>query len=147
MIRLNRRQMMGLGAAATAGAVMTGAWGLHRTSHRLAGDLLLDAFPGLQIEQANLRQFEQDFMQTYWLTGSKRIMVRGISAAVGLLGAGGVSWIPGVRGRLDHMRRAVVTVFLSNSDFFLLEDPEVETVSYWGTDQNRACVNPFARLG
>lgn len=147
MIRLNRRQMLGLGAAATAGVVVTGAWGLHRTSHRLAGELLFEAFPGLQIETADLRQFEQDFMHAYWLTRMERISLRGVSAAVGLLGAGGASWIPGVRGRLDHMKRAVITVFLSNSDFLLLADPTVETVFYLGTDENRACGNPFARFG
>ncbi len=146
MIRLNRRQMMGLGAAAAVGGVLTGAWGLHRTSQRLAGELLLDAFPGLQIEEADLRQFEQDFMQAYWLTQMERISLRGISAAVGLLGAGGVSWIPGVRGRLDHMRRAVITVFLTNSDYFTLENPTVDTVYYLGVDKNRPCGNPFARF-
>lgn len=146
MIKLNRRQMISGGAAATTVAALAGAWGLYRTPERLAGDLLLASLPGLKIDASDLQQFRQDFMQSYWLTRSEGLVFRGISAAVGLLGVGGVSWIPGVRGQLDHMRRAVVTVFLSNSDFLLLDDPVAETVSYWGTDKNRACNNPFARF-
>lgn len=147
MIELTRREMYQWGAAAIGGVAALGGWGLYRTNHRMVQEILLAELPGLNVAPLDLRQFEVDFLSYYYpLTQPQRIGLRGVSSAAGIIGLNAAAALFGYNARIQDMRRAIVTAFLSNSDFFYLQDYKTETVSYWGLDPRRPCNNPFARF-
>ena len=146
MIELSRRQMLWGATALGGGTVLGVGWISYRSPHRLVSELLMQVLPDLNVSDADMLHFTRDFTGIYFRTPMHKLSLHGVSVVSGVIGTEGVSSVGKVKHELADAQRAALTLFLSNSDFFLLDDPKTERVSYWGLDPLRACPNPFARF-
>ena len=145
-IRLSRRTLFAGAGAAGAAAVIGGGWALFSPPEKVVRDMVRRALPGVRFHEAELAQFSRDFVDIYFPYTRQKLKLRAIAMISGVIG---YDWLSGrqlLPPNLGDMDRHAVTLLLSNSDFFQLDDPATETVSYWGIDETRACANPFARL-
>jgi len=143
---LNRRQLL-MGGAAAAGAVTVGgAWALYRTPGRLLEDVLSKALPGVSFEKDGMRLFKADFFSEYFVEAQAKLKLRATSSVSGITGLSLVESIGPVGSNLAEMERAAVSMMLNNSNVIYLQDPTAEPVIYWGSKDERACANPFARF-
>lgn len=146
MVEISRRWVLRGGAAAGAAMTVGGAWALYRSPGKLLVDVLAKALPGVKFDPEGLAFFQRDFYANYFEATATQVKLRAVSMGSGVVGLDTMSSIGAVRGNLLELEREAVTVFLSNSDFFLLDDPTVDPVMYFGIDKGRPCANPFARF-
>lgn len=145
-IRLSRRTLFAGAGAAGAAAAIGGGWALFSPPEKIVRDMVRRALPGIRFQDGDLGRFSRDFIDIYFPYTGQKLKLRMIAMVSGVIG---YDWLSGrqlLPPNLGDMDRHAVTLLLSNSDFFMLDDPATETVSYWGIDEARACANPFVRL-
>lgn len=155
--RLSRRRML-IGAAAAGGVAIAGAtWVGARDPQDFLKTLIRASLPGVTLDQPSLDLFARDYLQEFYsrFTGGPFDQER-LIATVKLHFAhaisdvmGGESFVPSgafESQAISHVRRAL-TLYLMNSNFFLLPDAGAsESTPVVYALKDAACSNPFADL-
>jgi hypothetical protein len=129
---------------ASASTVVAGTLGIF-TAHRYTAGrgtwieaVVRNNLPGVQIDAASLERFVHAVLASDLLDTRKvKLMVLADSAIPAL-----ARLVMPARERIERLERLVLSEFLSNSNFFRVNDPQREVIAYVG--EIPACGNPFA---
>ena len=146
-MQLTRRTLLaGAGSVAALGVVGGGVvgYGLFADGSFVSWvhHVLRSHLPGVKLAAQEIDQFAKDLMTV-------RPPYRKIKAATIANGyVYSTAESLGLEsGAVENYQRQIVTLFLLNSDFFQLEDPLTEEVTYFGImDPICSVANPFAQL-
>lgn len=99
--------------------------------------------PGVRIPDDDMQAFVDEFSARFPLRRVHRVFVLGDGRAYSALQA-----IRLESESFQELERHVMTQFLFSTDFFDLDDPAVDIVSYYGLSDHRQCFarNPFAEF-
>lgn len=95
--------------------------------------------PGVTIDDVSLTQFANEIVAAGMVQSTARKMSIGLAEAA----PWAATSLPFVSAGLQKLERLVLTEFLLGSDFFRIDDPRAQIVTYYG--RAVACANPFAR--
>ena len=140
-MEISRRKML-IGAAALSVTAAAGGVSLLAMSD-LKDQLLAyfeKALPGVKIDKASAYQCVEDFVAWRQWSTTKRL-VAGVA-----WGLAGVDTMAALNQNFEWAARRALTLFLTNSNFFYLDDPRSEPISYVSPPPITACINPFANL-
>lgn len=140
--RISRRGLA-FGAAGVTGLLALGAAGLFAKPESLVRGVVTGLLPGVPIDEASLRQFEQDYNAEAALAGMSVRKLKALGVVQQVVGLRLLRIAPGVGERFRWVERDILTKFMTRSNFFLVPDPRKETIVYVG--DNTGCENPFAR--
>jgi hypothetical protein len=96
--------------------------------------------PGVHIEEASVLQCVKDFMVWRQWSSTKKL-IAGAAWSVA-----GVDAMATIDQNFEVAARRAVTLFMTNSNFFDLDDPRSGIVVYEKLGEGAACINPFANL-
>jgi hypothetical protein len=137
---MDRRQMM-IGGAALFGTSAVGGVLVASNDSALRGwieDAVVRHLPGVRIEPRDLERFSAAKVAELGSNPNYRIYAASLSTGVDVS-----AFSKTLRDKVETLERKTVSDFLLRSNFFALDDPAVQTVTYDG-DGPQACQNPFA---
>jgi hypothetical protein len=141
MAKLTRRQLLAGSAALSATAA---AGGVSLLAIADVEEQLLAYFekvlPDVRIDRASARQCVKDFLVWRQWSQTKQL-VAGAAWSVT-----GIDTMAALNQNFEWAARRAVTLLITNSKFFYLEDPRSEPIIYESRPPGAACNNPFANL-
>jgi hypothetical protein len=96
--------------------------------------------PGVQIDRSSARQCVKDFLLWRQWSETKRLVAGAAWSVVG------VDTMAAFNRNFEWAARRAVTLFITSSNFFYLEDSRSELIVYESRPPGAACINPFANL-
>lgn len=141
MVEFTRRKLL-VGAVAVSATASAGGISLLAITD-LEEQLLAyfeKVLPHVRIDRSSARQCVQDFL--IWRQWSKtKRLAAGVAWSVA-----GVDTMAAFNQNFEWAARRALTLFITNSNFFYLEDPRSELIVYESRPPGAACNNPFANL-
>lgn len=136
---ITRRNLM-IGAAGTAGAMALGGgiWVGAADARTALLAYFKRALPGVTIDEPSARQCISEFLKR-WSPAQQKVVATAWQTL-------GVEEMVRINDKFALAARWALTRFLTNSNFFDLDDPRSEPIVYESPEPGAACRNPFADL-
>ncbi|MCC7251287.1 hypothetical protein [Hyphomicrobium sp.] len=137
---MDRRKVMIGGAALLGTASLGGVYIVtnDRTVRTWIETLVARHLPGSRIDPPSLAAFSDDKLAEIGHNPNYRIYAASLSAGIDISTLSGA-----LRDKVEAFERKIVSDFLLGSNFFFLDDPRMEPVTYDG-EAPIGCRNPFA---
>jgi len=137
---MDRREVV-IGGAALLGTAALGGFYVFNDDRAVRAWIEMTVrrhLPGARIDPDSLARFSADRMRELGSSLNHRIYAASLSAGVDISALSAA-----LRDKVETFERKTVSDFLLGSNFFFLDDPTVQAVTYDGGGSN-ACRNPFA---
>lgn len=138
---MDRREVMIGGTALLGTTALGGGYYVIDNDRALQAwieTLVARHLPGARIDQPSLARFSGDKLVEIGSNPNYRIYAASLSTGLDISTLSGA-----LRDKIEAFERKTVSDFLLQSDFFSLDDPSAQPVTYEGSGPT-ACRNPFA---